>query len=101
MSRAVLVALARIDLRIPGVRSLKEKRRVVRTLTAALRSRFPVSVAEVDHQDLWQRATIGVALVGGEGHHLRRVLHEVQRTVERWAEVEVLSVEVDLLAPES
>jgi len=91
-----LVALGRFDLRIPGVASLKEKRHVVKTLTASLRQRFNVSVAEVDHQDLWQRATIGVSAVAAEGYHLKRVMHEVERHVERWREVEIIDVDVSL-----
>src|SRR5213078_3612752 len=75
---AVLVALERFDLRIPGCRSLKEKRHVVKSLTGALRSRFEVSVAEVDYLDLWQRTAIGVAVVGAEGHHVRSVMHRIE-----------------------
>ncbi len=63
----MLVALQRFDLRIRDCRSLKQKRHVVKALTAALRQRFNVSVSEVDHQDLWQRATIAVASVSGRG----------------------------------
>ncbi len=96
----MLVALERFDLRIPGCRSLKEKRHVVKALSAALRQRFPVSVAEVDHHDLWQRAAIAVAAVGSEQHHLRRVMHEVEKLVERWAEVEVIDAELQLLWPD-
>jgi len=48
----MLVALERFDLRIPGCGSLKEKRHVVKTLTAAIRQKFNVSVAEVDHHEL-------------------------------------------------
>ena len=57
----MLVALQRFDLRIRESHSLKQKRHVVKALTAALRQRFNVGVAEVDHQDLWQRAAIAVA----------------------------------------
>jgi uncharacterized protein len=96
----MLVALERFDLRIAGCRSLKEKRHVVKTLTAALRQRFPVSVAEVDHHDLWQRTAIGVAAVGGDAHHLRRVMHEVEKAVDRWVEVEVIDRELQLLWPD-
>ncbi len=66
----MLAALCRFDLRIPGCTSLKQKRHVVKTLTASLRQKFNVSVAEVDHHDLWQRTTIGVASVAEEGYHL-------------------------------
>jgi uncharacterized protein YlxP (DUF503 family) len=96
----MLVALERFDLRIPGCRSLKEKRHVVKTLTAAVRQRFPVSVAEVDHHDLWQRSAIAVAAVGADQHHLRRVMHEVEKLVERWGEVEVIDAELQLLWPD-
>ena len=96
----MLVALERFDLRIPGCRSLKQKRHVLTSLTAALRQRFPVSVAEVEHQDLWQRTAIAVAAVGADQHHLRRVMHEVEKLVERWDGTEVLDAELQLVWPE-
>jgi hypothetical protein len=96
----VLVALQRFDLRIPGCGSLKEKRHVVKTLSNAIRAKFNVAIAEVDHQDLWQRTTLGVAAVAGEQYHARRVLHEVERLIERWAEVEVIDTELTLHHPE-
>ncbi len=96
----MLVALERFDLRIPGCGSLKEKRHVVKTLSNAIRSRFNVSVAEVDHHDLWQRTTLAVGAVAGEAYHAKRVLHEVERLVERWAEVELLEAEVTLHYPD-
>ena len=89
----MLVLLERFDLRIPGCRSLKEKRHVVKGLTAALRQRFDVSVAEVDHHDLWQRTAIGVAAVGAQEYHLRKVMHEVEKLVDRWGEVELIGLE--------
>jgi len=96
----MLVALERFDLRIPGCTSLKEKRHVVRSLVAALRRRFNVSVAEVDHQELWQRAALAVAVAGGEPFQVRKVMHEVERFVERWAEVEVIEADLSLHGPE-
>jgi hypothetical protein len=92
----VLVALERFDLRIPACHSLKEKRHVVKTLTNAIRSSFNVSVAEVEHQDLWQRAALGVAAVGAQEYHLRKVLHEVEKLVDRWGEVEVISTDLSV-----
>jgi uncharacterized protein len=96
----VLVALERFDLRIPGSRSLKQKRHVVSSLTSALHRRFPVSVAEIDHHDLWQRTAIAVAAVGADQHHLRRVMYEIEKLVERWDETEVIAAELQLLWPE-
>ena len=74
----MLVAFERFDLRIPACASLKEKRHVVKTLTAAIRQKFNVSVAEVDHHDLWQRTALGVSVVATDGYHAKRVLHEVE-----------------------
>jgi uncharacterized protein YlxP (DUF503 family) len=96
----MLVALERFDLRIPACGSLKEKRHVVKTLTNAIRSTFNVSVAEVDHHDLWQRTAIAVAAVSGGQYHARRVLHEVSKLVDRWAEVELIDSELTLHYPE-
>lgn len=96
----MLVGVERFDLRIPGCGSLKEKRHVVKTLTTAIRTRFNASVAEVDHQDLWQRAALGVSVVATDGYHARRVLHEIEKLVERWAEVEIISSELTLHDPE-
>jgi uncharacterized protein YlxP (DUF503 family) len=89
----MLVGLERFDLRIPGCGSLKEKRHVVKTLTAGIRTKFNVSVAEVDHHDLWQRTTIAVSAVAGESYHARRVLHEVEKFVERHDRVEIIDSE--------
>ena len=97
---STLVALCTFDLRIPGVRSLKEKRHVVKTLTASLRNTFNVSVAEVDHHDLWQRAGIAVSSVSGEGHHLRKVVQEIEHHVDGWREVEIIDVGVTYHGPE-
>ncbi len=96
----MLVALERFDLRIPACRSLKEKRHVVKTLTNAIRAKFPVSVAEVDHHELWQRTALAVAAVGSDQHHLRRVMHEIEKVVDRWAEVEVIDRRLEVLWPD-
>jgi uncharacterized protein YlxP (DUF503 family) len=57
-------------------------------------------VAEVDHQDLWQRTTIAVSAVSGQTYHARRVMHEVERFIERQPAVEILDAELTLHQPE-
>jgi len=73
---------------------------VLKTLSNGIRSTFPVAVAETGYQDTWQRAELGVAAVGSEGYHLKKVLHGVERFVERWAEVEIIDTTVTLHAPD-
>jgi uncharacterized protein YlxP (DUF503 family) len=92
----VLVALTRFDLRIPGSGSLKEKRHVVKTLSAGIRAKFNVSVAEVDHHELWQRTAIGVAAVARESYQARKVMHEVERFIERHPGVETIDADLSL-----
>ena len=87
-------AVVRFDLHIPESRSLKVKRAAVRPIVDSLRHRYRLSVAETDHQDQWQRAELGVAVVAESDGHLRDVLDEVERFVARAPNVEVLEVEI-------
>jgi uncharacterized protein YlxP (DUF503 family) len=96
----MLVALSAFDIRIPGVSSLKEKRHVVKGLTQGIRQRFNVAVAEVDHQDQWQRARLGVSAVSAEAFQLRKVMHEVERYVSRNPTVEIIDHTMTLHGPE-
>lgn len=96
----MLVALCRFDLRIPASNSLKEKRHVVKTLIASIRSKYNVSVAEVDHQELWQRCALGMAAVANEGFHLRKVISEVERHIGTFPAVELLDTTLSLHGPD-
>jgi len=75
----VLVALERFDLRIPGCGSLKEKRHVVKTLSNAIRAKFNVAVAEVDHHDLWQRSRLTIACVARGYRDVEELLAGAER----------------------
>jgi hypothetical protein len=72
--------------------SLKEKRRVLRPVVEGIRRLGSYSVAEVDHQDDWQRATLGVALVARDGPSLEMALTGLHRYLDSCLEVEVLDV---------
>ena len=87
------VAAVEYDLHIGHSRSLKEKRAVVRPIVEGLQKRHHVSAAEIDHQDQWQRAGIGVAVVSGSYSQLCVLLDEVDRFVWSHPEIEVLSAE--------
>jgi hypothetical protein len=73
------------------MRSLKEKRRVVKKIIADIGAAHPIAVAEVDHQDLWQRADLGIAAVSESPGQVDRMLGAITRDLERRTEVEVLS----------
>jgi uncharacterized protein YlxP (DUF503 family) len=96
----MLMAALRLDLRIPACGSLKEKRHVVKALSSGIRSTFEVAVAETGYQDKWQRAELGVAAVAAEGYYLKKVMHSVERFVERWTEVEIIDSDLTLHSPD-
>ena len=86
----MFVGIVRIELHIPGVSSLKAKRSVVRSLKERIRSRVRAAVAEVDHQDLWQRAALGVAVVSGERGQVLEMLQAVRSLVEGQYEAQLI-----------
>ena len=94
-------AALRIELRIRGAQSLKEKRHTVKSVISHLTDTFGVAVSEVDDQDKWQKATLGVAAVAPQAGQLDRILHAVRRGVESRPDVEVLHIaEAHLERPE-
>jgi uncharacterized protein YlxP (DUF503 family) len=88
------------DLHVPESRSLKTKRAAIRPIIDGLRSRFHVSVAEVDFQDQWQRAAIGVAVIGSSNTQVREALASVERFIAMAPDIELLDAETSWLEPE-
>jgi uncharacterized protein YlxP (DUF503 family) len=93
------VASLTVELHLPHAHSLKDKRSLLRPILDGCRRRFAVAAAEVDHQDLWQRATLTVATVSGSARHADEVLDAVERFVWSFPEAEVTSSARDWLRP--
>ncbi|MBF0143877.1 MAG: DUF503 domain-containing protein [Magnetococcales bacterium] len=91
------IGLLELTLHLPGVRSLKEKRGIVKGLLARVRQRFEVSAAEVAYQDQWQSVGLGVALVGNEVGPLQGRLRQVVRFCEMNGEVVVGDYHIEVL----
>ncbi len=87
------LASLRIVLHIPQSRSLKEKRHVIRALKDRLQNKFNISIAEVDDNELWQRATLGVAAVANDGPFLDSVMTSVESAIAANPEVVIVDVE--------
>ncbi len=90
-------AALRVELRIPDAHSLKEKRGRLKPVIAELKKRFGVSVAEVDHQDLWQRATLGIAVVAPQAGQLQRMAHSLEQYFEHLDDVMLLRMAISYL----
>lgn len=72
----MVVAVCVLTLELAGVRSLKEKRSIIKSIIARLQREFNLSVAEVDAHDAWGTAVIGLAAVGNDKAYLHRVLEK-------------------------
>lgn len=83
----------RIVLQIPQSRSLKTKRQVIKGLKDRLKNKFNISVAETDDNDLWQRATLGVAVVANEHIFVEQVLESVETYIASNPEVIIVDCE--------
>ncbi len=76
------VGVSQITLHLPGCHSLKEKRQVIKSIMARVRQQFEVAIAEVDEQDRWQIARLGVSCVSNSSQHIDEILGRVRRYIE-------------------
>lgn len=91
----MVVVVAEVDLYLLESGSLKDKRQVVNSIKERLRSRFNISVAEVDYQDLWQRCGLGMATVSNDGGYAHELMNKVIRFIEEDYRVEVTGQSVE------
>ena len=89
----VFVLALQVEGHLPDAGSLKDKRQVLHSVLDTARARFAVAAAEVDHQDKWQRASLGFATVSGSVRHAEEVMDQVERFVWSQAGLEVLETE--------
>ena len=87
----------RLELHLPASDSLKAKRSVLNRVKERVRSGFNASVAEVEYQDLWQRAALGIAIVGSAPGALDNVLRDILRAVEREDRLQVLDFQIRII----
>jgi len=95
----VNVGICKVKLRLPDNLSLKGKRQVVKSVTAKVKNKFNVSVAEVEDNDLWQLATIGICFVSNDQRFTNEVLSKaVELIVNSQGDFEMLDYEIEILA---
>ena len=91
------VAVGTVELHLPDVGSLKGKRHALKGLKERVRARFEVSVAEVDHHDLWQRAILAIACVSADARHANEVVSKAIDFIEENVEGRVIDTAVEIL----
>ena len=85
-----------MKIHIPGSRSLKDKRSIVKSLVMRLQKQFNISIAEVDDHDLWQMATIGLACVSNHNNRVDEIISAAISTIERdYPTIEIVGKEIE------
>jgi len=91
------IGLLTLDMLIPGARSLKDKRRVVKSLKDRIRNRYNASVAEVEFLDEWRRARVAVCVVARESRFANTQLNEIARYAVSSSGAEIANIDIEML----
>lgn len=94
---SVILGLCTIELFIADSQSLKDKRKVLLSLKDKLQQKFNLSVAEVDEQDMWQKAVLALACVANDSRHVNQVLDQALNLIRSNPAVAVVQSRVELL----
>lgn len=93
----MVVGVCTVELWIPESQSLKDKRQVLHSVKDRLRGKFNLSIAEVDGQDLWQKAVLGMACVANDGSHVEQVLEQALNVIKSMPTIELVRAHRELL----
>lgn len=95
----MIVGISQITLHLPECHSLKEKRQVIKSVMARVRHQFEVAIAEVEEQDRWQIAILGVSCVSNSRQHVDEILGHVERYIqETRPDIAVTNVETEIIS---
>jgi len=93
------VGVCKVSLRLPENMSLKGKRQVLKSITSRVRNKFNVAVAEIDDNDVWQLASIGICCISNNGRHTNQVLSRVVNfIIDSRFEIELLDYEIEIIS---
>jgi uncharacterized protein YlxP (DUF503 family) len=93
----MFIGVCTIEMHIPASGSLKTKRQSLKSIKDRIRSKFNVSVAEIDHNDLWQKATLAIAAVSNDKSHLNQTLDHVLNLVRSVPDITLLDYHIEIL----
>ena len=97
MKIVMRVGICTIELHIPDANSLKAKRQVLKSLKDKIRAKFNVSIAEVDENELWQKAILGVSSIGNGTGHINAMLDKVIDFIEGIPVVEIVDYKIEII----
>lgn len=88
----MIVAIGRFDLHLTEAQTLKEKRHIIKCLLDRIKAKFNASIAEVDHNDLWQRSLIGVAVVANDRILLTKIGQRIEEILQDHDQVRIMDL---------
>ena len=89
------ISLLTIELRISSSHSLKDKRRVIQSLMSKLKRIYNIAVAEIENQDLWQRADIGIVSINTSGSELNKTLNNIVDYISNYGFTEIINYRIE------
>lgn len=93
----MVIGVLQLDLRLHGPQSLKQKRSVIQKVLARCRNRFPASCAEVGHQELWQRALLGFAVISSSEQVVAPILTRIEDELLVSGELDLVNAETEFI----
>lgn len=93
----MIIGICRIEMFLPNLQSLKEKRRVLKSLIQRLRQKYNISIAEVENQDKWQRTTLAVVCVSTSSRFVNKVIEQILKEIEKFNEGHVINFDMEII----
>jgi uncharacterized protein YlxP (DUF503 family) len=93
----MFIGSLQVELLIPESTSLKEKRMVLASIKKRLQNKFNISVAELDHQDLWQRASLGIVTVSNEQQYVRGAMDKILNFIDDQDHAQVIDFQIEII----
>lgn len=91
----MIVGIITLELRIPMAQSLKDKRRVIKSLIDKSKNKFNIAVAEVGNKELWKDAELGLVTIAGDKRYLEKVINKIIKYIEDFPEVHLYKYTID------
>ncbi len=93
----MIVGVCRVELSIPDSFSLKDKRRIIKSIIARTRNKFNVAISEIEQNDSWQKAVLGISSISNDAHYTNKILNEVINYIEKDKGLILLNYSIELL----
>ncbi|MDO5040851.1 MAG: DUF503 domain-containing protein [Peptoniphilus sp.] len=93
----MIICRCLVELRLYSPNSLKEKRRILKSLIERLKNKFNISIAEVGNNDLWQVAELGIAAVANDSVFANEVMNKVVDFIDNFDSVEIINIDMEMI----